>query len=186
MRLVSEMELYTEDLMLRTVTDDDVSEVARMWEFEKGCISREEAQNAIKRMQDNHKRNHQGYIYHLCFAVFEKGKNSIIGWCGLDGTSSADKLWIFYSIDKGYRNRRYATQCASKLLAYAFNDVGVLYVNGGCDKDNAASFNVMRKIGMSLVVYENNGDPLFYIDKKSYCNRQGSIVTLAPGDTAWN
>ncbi len=167
------IELLTDDLLLRTVVDDDVNEVSRMWAFEKGCISLEEAQNAIKYMQENHKRNYTGYIYHLCMAVFEKGKNTVIGWCGLDGTASTEKLWIFYSIDKSYRNMGYATQCASKLLSYAFNDVGVSFVNGGCDKDNKASFRVMEKIGMKLDAFENNDDPLFFIDKTSFCNTQG-------------
>jgi len=29
------MELYTNDLLLKTVTTDDINEVVRMWEFEK-------------------------------------------------------------------------------------------------------------------------------------------------------
>ena len=66
------MELYINDLLLKTVTTDDIDEVARMWEFEKGSISIEEAQDAIDYMQDNHKKNGLGYIYHLCFAIFEK------------------------------------------------------------------------------------------------------------------
>ena len=48
------MELYTRDLLLKTVTTNDIDEVARMWEFEKGSISIEEAQGAIDYMQDNH------------------------------------------------------------------------------------------------------------------------------------
>ena len=44
------MELYTKDLPLKTVTADDIDEVARMWEFEKGSISNEEAQGAIDYM----------------------------------------------------------------------------------------------------------------------------------------
>ena len=79
------MELFTNDLLLKTVINDDINEVARMWNFEKGSISLQEAQEAIDYMQDNHQKNYTGYIYHICFAIFEKGKNSIIGWCGLDG-----------------------------------------------------------------------------------------------------
>jgi hypothetical protein len=90
------MELYTDDLLLKTVTGDDINEVARMWEFEKGEISLDEAQNAIVYMQDNHKQNKPGYIYHLCLAVYEKGNNSIIGWCGLDGKTN-EKLYIFFT-----------------------------------------------------------------------------------------
>ena len=161
------MELHTNDLLLKTVTADDLDEVARMWEFEKGSISKEEAQGAIDYMQNNHKKNGLGHIYHLCFAIFEKGEHKIIGWCGLDGKAPG-KLHIFFLINKDYRNKGYATQCAGKLLSYAFEEAHVPFVNGGCDKDNIASYKVIAKIGMEQNGFEANGDPLFYIDDELY------------------
>ena len=161
------MELYTDDLLLKTVTADDIDEVARMWEFEKGSISKEAAQDAIDYMQNNHAKNVVGQIYHLCFAIFVKGKCNIIGWCGLDG-KTADKLHIFFLIDKDYRNKGYATQCANRLLSYAFDEAHVPFINGGCDKENVASYKVMVKIGMRKNGFEENGDPLFFIDEKLY------------------
>ena len=67
-------------------------------------------------------------------------------------------------IDTNFRNKGYATQCAAKILSYAFNDVHVPFVNGGCDKNNIASYRVMEKIGMKQNAFEDNGDPLFYIE----------------------
>ena len=46
------------------------------------------------------------------------------------------------------------------------------FINGGCDKDNIASYKVMEKIGMKQNGFEENGDPLFYIDAELYRNRQ--------------
>ena len=161
------MTLYTNSLTLRTVEMSDIEEVARMWEFEKGAISTDEALKAIEYMQGNHKQNKLGSIYHLCFAVFEKGSDKIIGWCGLDGKTSG-KLHIFYLIDKAYRNKGYATQCAEKLISYAFDEACVPYVNGGCDQDNTASYKVMVKIGMKQNGFEANRDPLFYMDEELY------------------
>jgi len=161
------MELVTEALRLRTVTDGDIEEVARMWAFEKGTIPLEEAQAAINYMQNNHAQNTAGHIVHLCFAVFEKNGGAIIGWCGLDGTTEG-KLHIFYLLDAGYRNRGYATQCAVRLLAYAFDEAHVPFVNGGCDKDNLASRKVLEKASMALCGYEENGDPLFIMDCEIY------------------
>lgn len=162
------MELYTENLMLRTVTDNDVDEVARMWKYEKGSISLEEAREAITYMQDNHQKNKREYIYHLCFAVYKKGESRIIGWCGLDGKYSPGETVIFYIIDKAYRNLGYATECALKLLEYAFETVGLQCIHGGCDKDNIASFKVMGKAGMMQDGFNEAGDPLFYIDKARF------------------
>jgi RimJ/RimL family protein N-acetyltransferase len=161
------MTLHTADLELKTVEASDLDEVARMWAFEKGPISHDEARKAIDYMQANHQKNAPGHIHHLCFAVFVKGESRIIGWCGLDG-KTAGKLYIFYMIDAAYRNRGYATQCAARLLSYAFDEAHVPFVNGGCFKDNTASYRVQEKIGMAQNAFEENGDPLFYIDAEMY------------------
>ena len=68
------MELYTNDLVLRTVTNNDISEVARMWDFENGSIPVDEAQEAIDYMTDNHKKNRIGDIHHLCWLCPKKGR----------------------------------------------------------------------------------------------------------------
>ena len=165
------MELYTNDLLLKTVTDDDIDEVARMWEFEKGNIPLSEAQKAIEYMQNNHKQNHTGYIYHLCFAIYEKDMDKIIGWCGLDGkpdSKNPDRMEIFYLIDSAYRNKGYATQCALKLLEHAFEVAKIERVFGGCFKDNISSYKVLSKSGMVLYQIRENGDPKFFIDKDIY------------------
>lgn len=170
------MKLLTDNLILRTVTIDDLNEVSRMWNFEKGYISLEEAECAIINMQGNHQKNKPGYIYHVCFAVFEKDNDKrIIGWCGLDGIVSNGKTVIFYMIDKKYRNKGYATQCALRLLEYAFETVGVKSVYGGCYKENIASYKVQEKVGMLQNAFEENGDPLFFIDDKTYFQKIKSI-----------
>ena len=162
------MELHTPDLLLRTVTPDDLDEVARMWNFEKGSISAKDAAKAIASMRRNHRRNRAGRIHHLCFAVFENGGREIIGWCGLDGKRSPKQPDIFYLIDQAYRGKGYATQCAKKLLEYAFETAGLDGVRGGCFKENIASFRVQEKAGMIQHAFEANGDPLFQIDKATY------------------
>lgn len=177
------MELYTKDLVLKTVTDADIDEVARMWNFEKGSIPTKEAQKAIDSMQSNHKKNRKGCIYHLCLAVFEKDDPAIIGWCGLDGRCG-DKLHLFYLIDAHYRNKGYATQCAEKLLSYAFEEAKVPFVNGGCDKANTASYAVMKKIGLLQSGFEENGDPLFFIDARTYHAQRAESAPKAKAQAA--
>ena len=165
------MELLTNDLILRPVNDKDINEVARMWEWQKGTISTEEAVEAVRYMQDNHKKNKHGYIYHLCLAVFEKGYDKIIGWCGLDGRNPKEKrnIVLFYSIETDYQNKGYATQCVSKLFEYAFGYAGLQYIYGGCYKENIASRNVMEKAGMLLYGFDKeDGGPHFYIDKEIF------------------
>ena len=161
--------LYSDSLMLRTVHGGDAGEVARMWEWLEGPISLEKAGEAIANMEVNHRLNKPGHIHHLCLAVFEKGSDRIIGWCGLDGKWTPGKVVLFYSIDTEYQRRGYATQCALRLFEYAFESVGLEIVHSGCFKDNTASFRVMEKAGMILLGQdEESGDPQFYIDKMTY------------------
>lgn len=164
------MELAAKDLVLRTVGPEDIKEVARMWDFEHGAITEDEAQGVLERMARNHERNKPGSIWHLCLAVTRRDEpGTIIGWCGLDGTSGQE-LHIFYSIEPRYRGRGYAAQAAKAVLEHAFTGVGVPFVNGGCYKDNRASYRVMEKSGMRRAGAQENGDPLFYIDRETYLN----------------
>ena len=162
------MRLTTNNLILRTVGREDMEQVCRMWDYEHGEISVQQAEQAMARMDENHQKNRPGYIYHLCLAVAEKSDpGRIIGWCGLDGTSG-EELHIFYSILPQLRGRGYATQAARALLEYAFTNAQVPYVNGGCYKDNLASYRVMEKAGMRRAGTGENSDPLFFINRETY------------------
>lgn len=165
------MELQTEGLSLRTVTDCDLPEVARMWSSD-GPVSLDEAREAIAYMTENHRQNKRGCIRHLCLAVFETGAEQIIGWCGLDGERPGTTD-IFYSIDPVYRGRGYATQCAKRLLTYAFEEAGLSDVNGGCYRENKASFRVMEKAGMQPLEPDETGGPVFYMNEEIYLRNKG-------------
>jgi [ribosomal protein S5]-alanine N-acetyltransferase len=174
------MELLTNDLILRTLDDNDIDKVARMGKWLKEePVSVDDARKTILEYADNHRKNKQGYIYHLCLAVFEKGDDKIIGWCGLDGRYPKGKRTtaLFYSIDTAYRNKGYATQCARKLFEYLFESVGLQRIDGGCYKENIASWRVMEKAGMVLFEYDEiDGGPHFYIDTEIYLKLKNRTV----------
>lgn len=162
------MRLTTEDLILRTAEPEDGVEVARLWDMEQGPIPRWEAEKVLERMEENHQKNRPGQIYHLCLAVAEReDPKTFIGWCGLDGTSG-DQPHLFYSIVPERRGRGFATQAARALLDYAFQRAGVPFVNGGCCRENRASCRVMEKAGMVRAGEDENGGPLFYLDRETY------------------
>lgn len=162
------MELKTKDLILRTVTEDDIFEVARMYEY-PNAISLVQAKKAINAMISNYNQNQVGYIKHLCLAVCLKEKpTEIIGWCGLDGEVERDKVVVFYIIDEKYHNKGYATQAATSILKYAFEQAQLECVYGGCDKNNIASFKIMSNIGMKNYGIDDNGNPQFRINKADY------------------
>lgn len=159
------VQLQTNDLILRAVTRNDLGEIARMWLYPEKTTE-ETARQVLKSMEENHSRNRPNGIYHLCLGIFQKtDPQTIIGWCGLDGKAEAGKTVLFYMIAEEFRRRGYATQCASALLRYAFEDMDYETVYGGCARDNVGSFLVMQKAGMNRCSCEENGDYWFYMDR---------------------
>ena len=160
--------LQNDLLILRFVTEEDLSEVVRTWPSDHRPVSKEEAQEAIAYMCDNHARNTIGCIYHLCLAVCRKeDPDTIMGWCGLDGRRSPTEPEIFILLDEEYQNKGYGTQCVKELLRMATEDYSLTGVHGGCARDNIASRRAMEKGGMVQYSTEDNGDPLFRYDLSS-------------------
>ena len=162
------MKLYTSNLILRTLTDADIDEIARMWKH-PDTISKEEAQQVLAKMELRHSKNQIKAIHHLCLGVFKKDDpETLIGWCGLDGRVSPNEIVLFYIIAEEFRCKGYATQCASELLRFAFEDMQYDIVYSGCAKDNIPSFRVMEKAGMCHdIVYEDGGFG-FFMDKEMF------------------
>lgn len=167
------MRLETDGLILRTVNEADLDEVARMWKYPK-AVSHKAAREALAYMENTHAQNRPGHICHLCLAVcLRDNERTIIGWCGLDGEISPGKVVIFYMIAAEHRRNGYATRCARRLIEYAFDEADCERIYGGCDKNNIASYRVMRSAGMRDAWTNENGDPNLYIDRRSYEQARG-------------
>ena len=156
------MDCRTEHLVLRSVTEDDLAEVARTWPSGSRPVSEEEARGAIAYMRGNSEKNTAGRIVHLCLAVCGKDDpRTIMGWCGLDGSRSHTEPEIFILLDGEYRGKGYGTECVKELLRIAAEDFSLRSVHGGCDRENIASRRAMEKGGMTQYGTEDIGDPLF-------------------------
>ena len=157
----------TENLILHFVTEEDLPEVARTWPADHHPLSDAEAREAIAYMRGNYERNAKGGICHLCLAVCRKDHpETIMGWCGLDGSRNPAEPEIFILLDEEYRNQGYGTQCVKELLRIAAEDYALSGVHGGCAKENSASARAMEKGGMMQYRTEENGDPLFRFPAK--------------------
>lgn len=162
------MELLTKDLILRPVTEADLTEIARMWRYPQE-ISLDDARKALEKIESRHHKNRIKAIYHLCLGIFRKEEpEKLIGWCGWDGQCAPEQTVLFYSIAEEFRCRGYATQCAKELLRYVFEDMQYDIVYSGCAKDNIASFRVMEKAGMFHNEVYDDGGLGFYMDKEMF------------------
>ena len=161
------MDFQTEKVILHFVTDTDLEEVARTWPADHHPLSETEAWDAVAYMRLNYRKNTRGNLYHLCLAVCTKDHpETIMGWCGLDGSRNTMEPEIFILLDEEYRNQGYGTECVKELLRIAVEDYALSGVHGGCAKENVASARVMEKGGMVQYGTEDNGDPLFRFTAK--------------------
>ena len=85
------------------------------------------------------------------FVILMDGK--IIGGCDCDLGHSPDRSYVTvgWIINKAYRNQGYASEAASAMLDFAFNNIGIDKVYAQCDNKNPASFKVMLNIGMKCI-----------------------------------
>ena len=101
------------------------------------------------------------------FCCLWKNNDIIIGWCGLDGRHE-NILNIFYLIDKKYRRRGYATECASIILEYGFIRMEVNRIDGKCNSENIGSRKVLEKIGMKKLGIDKDGSLHYFITLSNY------------------
>jgi len=110
-------------------------------------------------------------------------EGNVIGGINLAYNDTKDACEIGWIVHKNYRNKGIATEAAKLLMEYAFNNLLVHKVISHCDSANAASENVMIKIGMTLVDNSGtrfypktgvtSGEYLYEITKEEYYRKKG-------------
>lgn len=85
------------------------------------------------------------------WAVFDRSDGAFLGECGLRHRAEDDAVELAYGLVPDAWGRGLATEAAAAVLAFAFARLSVPRVVAVARADNAASHNVMRKLGMRLV-----------------------------------
>lgn len=97
-----------------------------------------------------------------------KSDNEIIGFVGLYYFFEEKQPQLVYALLPKALKQGYATEAASKILEYCFNEIGYEYLVASCDQPNIESHKVAQRIGMKKVDEKIvNGNPVlfFRIDK---------------------
>jgi len=161
--------IETDRLILRTVTMDDVEDVASSWKLDDGPISRQEAEDRVVWMLGNHKQNASRGLVHLCLAIIDKDTQEFIGWCGLDHLDQTKKNPVlFYLLKAGYWGKGLATEAGRAVLGYAFSELDLVRIDSGAAFENIASKRVMEKIGMRYLGIDEEGGYSFTLTKEEY------------------
>ncbi|CAN5563502.1 GNAT family N-acetyltransferase [soil metagenome] len=87
-----------------------------------------------------------------CYLPVHKADNMLIGSCGYKGDPDENgMIEIGYEICADYRNKGLASEAAKALIAHAFTNDKVKYVQAHTLADENASTNVLKKCGMQFV-----------------------------------
>jgi len=86
----------------------------------------------------------RGALWH----VEERAAPGFIGWCGVFPLQDSGLMEIGYRFSRAAWGRGLATEAAAAALDYGFRKLELDPIVAVSDPDNAASHNVLRKIGL--------------------------------------
>ncbi|KTD22149.1 GNAT family acetyltransferase [Legionella lansingensis] len=146
------MEQYlitTKQLGLRLMRQDDVKYLEGLDKdpevkeyFPEGTLSRREIKSQIETCLANYE------VKHLpCLVIFRLKDNEFVGEAYFDRIETGE-IKVGYLFHKKFWSKGYATETLRGLLAWAKQHIDADYIIAYADKNNKASFRVMKKCGM--------------------------------------
>jgi len=144
------MRLETERLLLRPPETADFVTLANLWsdaEVTQFMGGPRDYQSVLKSLQEDYEQNPPPE-WNL-WPVVEKATGNVIGHCGIldkevEGRVEFEMVYVF---TPSAWNKGYATEIASGLKDYAFEQLGLKRLIALISPLNTASSNVARKIG---------------------------------------
>ena len=144
--------LETRRLILRKMTMEDLDDLLRIFSDPRVMQSFGGALFDRARMKQWLLRNldHQDQYGYGLFSVILKASGELVGDCGLEHTEveGSPEVEIGYDFLSTYWGRGLATEAASAVRDYAFDQPGLARVISLIRPDNFASIRVAQKIGM--------------------------------------
>jgi [ribosomal protein S5]-alanine N-acetyltransferase len=86
----------------------------------------------------------------LRWGIINKLNNKLIGRTGLISIDSVhEKVEIGYALSSEYWNQGIITEATRKIIQYSFLEVGINRIEARCNFNNAGSYRVLEKLGMT-------------------------------------
>lgn len=152
---MSDPQLETPRLRLRPMRESDLDDLLQIFgdprvmaSFESAPFDRAQMSRWLQRNLDHQER----YGYGL-FSVILKAENLLIGNCGLEHMTvdGVQETELGYDFRSDYWNRGFATEAATAVRDYAFQELQLPRLISLIRVGNEASWRVSEKIGMHLV-----------------------------------
>ncbi|WNG38374.1 GNAT family N-acetyltransferase [Archangium violaceum] len=149
------LELRTSHLLLRPLGPEDEESLFRLLNEPRVrhylCddlpVSREMVQEHLAHSQQSFRERGFGL-----FSLFLKEQpGTFIGFTGLGRIDGGEEVEVWYALAPEHWGRGLATEAAEAMLRFGFEQLGLKEIWAGADLDNAASFRVMERLGMTRV-----------------------------------
>ena len=147
------MKLETERLILRDFVKDDWHEVLAYQSDPLYLRYNDWTERTPEAVQDfvgwflNQQQQEPRIKFQL--AIVLKSRGQLIGNCGVrKNKSDALEADIGYELNPKYWNHGYATEAASAIVDFGFNNLGVHRIWADCIAENVGSAHVLEKLGM--------------------------------------
>jgi ribosomal-protein-alanine N-acetyltransferase len=90
-------------------------------------------------------------------------ENEVIGFVGLWYFFDEEQPQLIYALLPKALKKGYATEAATKILEYCFDELGYAYLVASCDRPNVASQKVAERLGMRKMEEKVvNGSPIVF------------------------
>lgn len=126
----------------------------------------EEAEKIVQYVINQYKENGYGR-----WLVTEKETGNPIGWCGLKFHTDTKETDIGYRLLESAWGKGYATESAKACIDYGFKHFNLNRIIGDAMKQNTASINVFKKLGMTYLkdsLLDNIESVVYELKKENY------------------
>jgi len=165
------MILKTQRLVLKQILDSDLNTLHRI--FTDSYVRRYLCDGEIWSLQQVQEMlaENQKLFSEKKFGLWSIETNTeqeVIGVVGLWYFFEEEQPQLVYALLPTATKKGYATEAATKIIEYCFDELGFEYVVASCDRPNIESQKVAERLGMKQVEERiMNGNPIlfFRIDK---------------------
>lgn len=139
--ILRKMELSDAPFFFELNSDPDVVK----YTGDGGFKNLKESEEIIKYVHSQYEKNGYGRL-----VVIEKESGELLGWCGLKYHNDEGIVDLGYRFMKKHWGKGYASESSKACLDYGFNVLQLDRIIGRAMKENTASINVLKKMGMTF------------------------------------
>ncbi len=177
---IREFEIGDIQVLVRVLGDPDVMEYSS-----KGPFNEVETSDFVEWCIESYKKNGYGQ-----WAVVEKKSGRLIGCCGLSCTTidGSDEVEIGYRLVKDRWGKGLASEAASCVLAYGFQNCNIESIVGIVSPRHSASICVLEKLGFrafSEIRYSGWDVRLYRMSRSEWKSYTTSFQSTSGRDAAF-